>query len=534
MEVASTYLVAIFLCALVAVWLRLPPLVGFLGAGFLLHALGVPQVPALEPVSDLGVTLLLFGIGLKLDARLLLRREVWLTAMTHMATFAVLGAGMVKLVMIVVPFLDVGGWHTMLIMGFALSFSSTVLVVKMLDERGETQSLFGRLAIGVLVVQDVAAVVFIAVSERHLPSPWAVTLLLLVPLTWVLRRVWSRIGHGEMTAIFGIVVALVPGYAFFDAVGLKGDIGALIMGVALAGHPAATDLARTLFTVKELLLVGFFVSIGYAGVPSAGHMLGAALLLALIPAQGWTYSLLLRTFGFRRRTTSRAGVALANFSEFGLIVAAIATGVGWLQEDWLTIIAVAVSASFVLSAAAIKSETLADWYAGRLPRDPPEHLLHPECRAVDVGDAQAVVLGMGRVGLSAAQQLRHAHGMRVVGVEQSREKQEQLVDCGVRVIEADAGDALVWDSIAAHPQVQLVVLALPSQESNLEVLGRARRRGFAGVIAAVARYPDHAQELLDSRADVVLQVYSGAGAQLADEARDFNPGQPTADGQKPT
>lgn len=523
MAVVSSYLTAIFLCALVAVLLRLPPLVGFLAAGFALHALGVPELPALETVSDLGVTLLLFGIGLKLDARLLLRREVWLTALAHMATFAVLGAGVVKLLMLVVPFLDVGGRHTMLVMGFALSFSSTVLVVKLLEERGETQSLFGRLAIGVLVVQDVAAVVFIAVSERQLPSPWAITLVGLWPLTRLMRWVWSRLGHGEMIAIFGIVAALVPGYALFDAVGLKGDIGALIMGMLLAGHPAATDLARTLFTVKELLLVGFFVGIGFAGLPTWGHLLGAALLTVLIPLQGVGYSLLLRTFGFRRRTTSRAGIALANFSEFGLIVAAIATSVGWLEEDWLTIIALAVSISFVLSAAAMRSDWLADRYAAQLPPDPPEHRSHPECRAVDVGDAQAVVLGMGRVGLSAAQQLSQIHGMRVVGVEQSRDKQEALAGCGVRIIEADAGDGTVWDSIAAHPGVELVVLALPSQESNLEVLRRARRCGYTGVTAAVARYPDHAQELREARADVVLQVYAGAGAQLADEARDVRP-----------
>lgn len=520
MAVVSTYLTAIFLCALVAVTLRLPPLVGFLGAGFLLNAVGVPELPALQTASDLGVTLLLFGIGLKLDTRLLLRREVWLTAVAHMATFAVLGALLVKLVMSVVPFLDIGGRNTMLIMGFALSFSSTVLVVKMLEERGETQSLFGRLAIGVLIVQDVAAVVFIAVSERQLPSPWALVLVGLWPLTRLMRWMWGRLGHGEMTAIFGVVAALVPGYALFDAVGLKGDIGALVMGMLLAGHPAAAELARTLFTVKELLLVGFFVSIGFAGIPTFGHLIGSALLLLLIPLQGLGYSLLLRSFGFRRRTTSRAGIALANFSEFGLIVAAIATGVGWLEQDWLTIVAVAVSAGFVLSAAAIRSDTLADRYAARLPADPPEHRSHPECRAVDVGDAQAVVLGMGRVGSSAAHQLSQVHGMRVVGVEQSREKQQALAGRGVRIIEGDAGDALVWDSITAHPGVELVVLALPSQESNLEVLRRARRSGYTGVTAAVARYPDHVRELRDAQADVVLQVYAGAGAQLADEARD--------------
>src|SRR5690606_17357158 len=149
----------------------------------------------------------------------------------------------------------------------ALSFSSTVFVVKVLDDRGEAYALYGRVAIGVLVIQDLAAVIFLAFASDHPPTPWAFALVALWPLSLLLRRVWNRVGHGEMQSLFGVVVAVVPGYVLFEAVGLEGDLGALVMGVLLASHSSASELSRALFHIKELLLVGFFVSIGLTGLP---------------------------------------------------------------------------------------------------------------------------------------------------------------------------------------------------------------------------------------------------------------------------
>ncbi|PRC52674.1 potassium transporter Kef, partial [Mycobacterium sp. ITM-2017-0098] len=85
-------------------------------------------------------------------------------------------------------------------------------------ERGESHALYGRIAIGILVMQDIIAVVFLTATSGHLPSPWALAPVLLWPLTRILRMIWSRLGHGEMQSLFGIVMALVPGYALFSSV----------------------------------------------------------------------------------------------------------------------------------------------------------------------------------------------------------------------------------------------------------------------------------------------------------------------------
>ena len=144
----------------------------------------------------------------------------------------------------------------------ALSFSSTVVVVKLLEERDDTRALYGRIAIGVLVVQDVIAVAYMTLAAGLTPSPWAAALVLLWPASRVLGRVLDRVSHGEMRTLFGIAMALLPGYLLFTLLGLDGDLGALLMGALLASHPAARELSASLFTIKELLLVSFFVSIG--------------------------------------------------------------------------------------------------------------------------------------------------------------------------------------------------------------------------------------------------------------------------------
>ena len=115
-----------------------------------------------------------------------------------------------------------------LILGFALSFSSTVVVVKLLEERGDTGSLYGRIAIGVLVVQDIAAVLYMTIASGHVPSPWAPALVALWPASGLLGKILNRIDHGEMRTLFGMSMALLPGYLLFSLLGVDGDLGALI------------------------------------------------------------------------------------------------------------------------------------------------------------------------------------------------------------------------------------------------------------------------------------------------------------------
>ena len=162
----------------------LPPLVGFLLAGFGLHSLGYTNTPLLSSVADTGVTLLLFTIGLKLKIKNLFKPEVWAGASIHLAlTFASFGFILFILTHTGLQiFLDLP-FKTALLLGFALSFSSTVFAVKILEESGRMNALNGRTAIGVLIIQDIIAVVYLTFSTGKVPSLWAIALIILLPVT---------------------------------------------------------------------------------------------------------------------------------------------------------------------------------------------------------------------------------------------------------------------------------------------------------------------------------------------------------------
>ncbi len=513
----AAILVTALACGAIAHLVRLPPLIGFLAAGFALNAFDVGRPEGLDLVSELGVALLLFGIGLKLDIRTLAEREVWITATAHLATSTVVGAGLLLGLGAMGAGLLAGeGLYVCVVLAFALSFSSTVFVVKMLEERGTSQSVGGRTAIGILIVQDVAAVVFLSLTNDRHPSPWAVLLVLLLPAAWLFRWVLRTLGHDELRPLFGITMALVPGYALFDLVGVKGELGALVVGTLLAFQPGAGELAKSLFVPKELLLVGFYLSIGFIGLPTVEHLLVALLLLLLLPIKAAGFVVLMWASGLRRRTAVHTGVALANFSEFGLIVT-LSLSADVLSDDWLVVLATAIAASVTLSALAARhSEPLVRMGRRLLPERDSDRL-HPLDRPIDVTNADAVILGMGRIGSAAYSRLTEEYGLTVLGVESLRSRAEHLRAAGFDVIEADATDPDFWARLGTA-DVEIAVLAMPFHGNNLDALAKLRASGFSGTVAVVAQYDEDLAQGLSRGAHTGIQLYEGAGSELADRA----------------
>lgn len=172
MDVIALTLIVAAAFGTIAHLLRVPALVGFLAAGFVLGAMHVQPFVGLERIAEVGVALLLFTIGLKFDIRVLLRSEAYGTTAIHMVLSVLVGGGAVALAG-VIGLASVEGWRTLALVGLALSFSSTVLCVKVLEDRSDDGSLYGQTAIAILVLQDVVAVAFITVSAEEPPSPWA-------------------------------------------------------------------------------------------------------------------------------------------------------------------------------------------------------------------------------------------------------------------------------------------------------------------------------------------------------------------------
>ena len=260
--------------------INLPPLIGYLAAGFALHALGFEPDNSLQVLSDFGVTLLLFTIGLKLNVRSLFKPEIWGGATVHMSLIVMLTM-MNSAMLAYLGFKYFSGleWNAFALIGFAVSFSSTVCAVQILEERGEMRSRHGQLAIGILIIQDIAAVIFVSLATDKSPSWWALGLFLLPLIRPLLGQLLDRCGHGEVLPLAGFFLAFT-GAELFEWVGLKGHLGALVFAVLMSGHEKSTELSKSLLNFKDIFLIGFFLSIGFTALPTV-DMLGVALIMAI-------------------------------------------------------------------------------------------------------------------------------------------------------------------------------------------------------------------------------------------------------------
>lgn len=499
----------------------LPPLVGYLLAGFMLKELNVSTGSFLTIASDLGVTLLLFTIGLKLKINKLVRPEILGGATVHMT----LVTGFLAMLVWGLSFSGLGlfsgfSFNLAMLIAFALSFSSTVFAVKVLEEKGDVNSLHGLISIGILIIQDLVAVIFLVGAAGKLPSLWALGLplflLVMRPLIFLMLK---GLGHGELLVLFGFFLALVPGAELFHLVGLKPDLGALVMGMLISAHPRAKEMAESLFAFKDLFLIGFFLSIGLSGTPTFEISLVAFVLALGINIKVLLYFLVLTRFRVRARTAVHTSLALANYSEFGLIVAAISVSNGWLSEQWLITIALALSISFVISsplntqAHAIYAR-LRPWLhrfetAKRLPHD----------RVFDIGEAQVLVFGMGHLGTATYDHLRSRYGQTLLAFDYDEDRVKYLTAAGRNVLHDDATDSEFWERVKENhlEQVKVVFLCLNEHQSNLYALQRLKAINYTGRIAATARFDDEIEDLKRLGVDSAFNVYTEAGVGFADQ-----------------
>jgi len=510
-----------FILGLGARFVGLPPLIGYLIAGFILYGAGGRVTPTLTEFSEIGVTLLLFSIGLKLRVGNLLMPQIWAVASLHMMITVTVTSALIYALGFASLSLFAGlDARTVVLIAFALSFSSTVFAVKVLEEKGEMSSLYGRISIGILIIQDIVAVVFLAASTGKVPSIWALLLLGLIPLRPALDVILRKCGHGELQILFGLTLAL-GGAQVFELVGVKGDLGALILGVLLARHAGASELARQLLGFKDLFLVGFFLTIGMSGPLSLDAVMGALLLLLLVPFKTLLFFLLLSGFRLRARTSLLSSLNLANDSEFGLIVAALAVYAGWIGSQWLIVVAIALSLSFILAAPlnTASYRLYARFRATLLAFESGQRIAEEEI--IDPGDATVLVFGMGRIGHVAYDTIRQRMGDTVLGVDVDSETVEGLKHSGRRVIQGSATDVDFWDRIDLdHHDVRLILLAMPKHDENLWAARQLHDLGYVGKLAAVAKYPDELLALQEAGVHAAYNLYAEAGSGFAEHVYD--------------
>jgi predicted Kef-type K+ transport protein len=497
--------------------IKMPPLIGFLIAGFVLNAMGFSLSESLTTIADLGITVMLFVIGLKLNIKDLGKTEIWFTSLAHALVWVLIVCLFVLvLINLSLPFVSSLTVQQAALVGFAFSFSSTVCVVKTLEESGESKTRHGKVAIGILIVQDILAVLFLVAATGELPSLYALGLFLLIPATPILRKFLEEAGHGELLPLSGLVFAL-GGYFLFELVGVKGDLGALVIGILLAPSSKASELSKSLLTFKDLFLIGFFLTIGLTALPTLEMVLIALLFSLLLPVKYLLFFSLFAGSRLRARTSYLTSLVMSNYSEFGLIVIAVAASTGMLSKDWLVIMALSVSFSFVISSILYKrSHQHYLKVKNSLKRFQSAKVL-PEDQYPCLSDAEVLVIGMGRVGKGAFNALNKRLGNTVWGMDADIDRVNSLKTIGQNTIVGDGDNIDLWESLDLS-NIKLVLLAVPSIDDSSSITAQLRQADYSGQIAAIARYEDEVEPLLEEGVDRVFNFFNDAGLGFAEES----------------
>lgn len=515
-----SWVIVAFTLGMLAKRFHLPPLVGFLIAGFIIQHFPILNIQLFKQLSSIGITLLLFTIGLKIKLKNLIKPHIWAVTSAHTLLTIVFFALVFKLFSWfgMTQFVTLSH-STMLIIAFALSFSSTVFVVKILEDKGEYYSRHGRIAIGVMLVQDIFAVLFMAISTGKPPSAWAFGLLLLWPMRHLLSRLLHAMGHDELLVLLGFILSM-GGSLLFEFVGIKGDLGALIMGLMLSNHSRARDLAKTMMSFKDLFLLGFFISIGLTGELTLMHVGMGFILLILVFFKSALFYFLFTRFKLRARTSLMATLNLSNYSEFGLIVVAMCVANQWITSSWLMTIAVAMTLSQIL-AAILNAQAHHNFvkYRNWWRRWQRKERLEDD-QEVDISGAEVAIIGIGRVGCGAYDSMHEFLGDRVIGIDINPDVIAQKASNERRMIQGDPSDADFWDRVLEGHELKLVMIALPNINASMAVVEQLNALNYSGQIAATTQFAEDIDTFHDAGVHSVFNVFIQAGSGFAQQILD--------------
>ncbi len=486
--------------------LRLPALVGYLLAGVIIGPFTpgfVADASIAAQLAEIGVMLLMFGVGLhfSLDDLLAVRKIALPGALAQIAVATLLGGGLA---------LWWGwSWGQALVFGLALSVASTVVLLRALESLGILDSFTGRIAIGWLVVEDLAMVLVLVLmpplagtlggqSAQSGPADplWQtlgltllqvggfVALMLVVGrrvFPWILWQV-TRTGSRELFTLCVVAAAVSIAFASAALFGVSFALGAFFAGMVMRESEFSHRAAQESLPLRDAFAVLFFVSVGMLFDPSVlieRPLQVLAVVLVIVLGKSLAACALVLVFRYPLGTALTVSASLAQIGEFSFILAGLGVSLGLLPVE---------GQSLVLAGALISIATNPLWFSLIVPMQKWLHAHSSFARGLESRDdplaelpvtteakylsRQVVLVGYGRVGRRIAQEL-DAHDIPYVVAEQNRELVEKLREAGTPAVWGDAADPAVL--IQAHiARARVLVVATPDAINVRQMMETAR------------------------------------------------------------
>lgn len=513
--------------------IRQPPIIAYLFAGILVGPLFLNLVNSSSPSSEIigifshiGVALLLFIVGLSLDFRVL--KEVGGSS-TVAGFMEILITGIVGAVIaIALGFANT----TALYIGAALAFSSTVVVVKILSDKKEIDTLHGRIALGILIVEDfVAGLALMIIPLLQGKSGWETIgkeLLFIVVLiigiflfsSLVLKRILNYLAQNQETLfLFGIAWALILA-ALFDYFGFSLEIGALIAGMTLASTKYTLDLGGKIKPLRDFFVVLFFVFFGsQLATKITPILLGQALLFSFFVVIGKPLIVMtiLRMFGYKKKTNFLAGCSIAQISEFSLILILLGYNLGHITSEIMSLaVLIAIMTIGMSSYSIYYSHTIfnkiSHWlniFEGKKYRHQENHE-----KTYDV-----IVFGYHRMGYRIVQALKEL-GVSYAVVDYNPKVILSLAKEKVNVMYGDAGDRNFLSEIPLG-KAKLIISTVPDESSNRVINEKLKQINSDTIFVATSEHAHLALDLYKEGVDYVLLPHQLGGEYAAHMIKKF-------------
>lgn len=511
-----------------AIRLRQPLIVAFILVGILVGPAGLGWVRSHEQIgllAEIGVTVLLFVVGLKLDPGLVrhLGGVALATGLGQLAFTIAVGYGISR---------GLGMDHLKaLYVAVALTFSSTIIIIKLLSDKREIDTLHGRIAVGFLIVQDIAVIAaMMALGSSSLAdtaghgwlgmigSVLLRLLFMMVAIGALMRFVLpvlmrSMASSQELLLLFAVAWGTALAVAG-ELLGFSKEVGAFLAGFSLATSPYREAVASRLASLRDFLLLFFFIELGsmlHFGVLGEELLPAAVLSAFVLVGNPLIVMAIMGYMGYRKRTGFLAGLTVAQISEFSIVFVAMGIGLGHVDNSALALTTLVGLVTITLS-------TYLILYSGPLyqrlapvldcfERRQPFREMAIEKDGVP-NAADAVIFGLGRYGLQLARRLQE-RGFRVLAVDFDPAVVQALTTEGLACRFGDAGNSDFLEHVPVM-SARCVVSTLPDVQASLHLLRWLQKHGFTGQCILRAHTEHEGAVLLAAGADDVLYPFRDA------------------------
>lgn len=459
--------------------LKQPLVIAYIIAGVIVGPLGfniIQSEDTLEIFSKLGITTLLFIIGLHLNPKVI--REVGGISLITGLGQIFFTSGIGFLITLLFGFALVEA----IFIAIALTFSSTIIILKLLNDKGDLDKLYGKISIGFLLVQDlVACLILLIISlmaqtgQADLSATLGILSLQLVGLTLLIVAVSIYLfplmlkiaaSSAELLFLFSVTWGLILATAFY-LTGLSIEVGALIAGVTLSATAYASEMASRLRPLRDFFIVTFFILLGsQLGLDNLGTTLLPAVVLSIFVLIGNPLIVfyLMNLLGYQNRTGFMAGLTVAQISEFSMILIALAYTTGLVDDDIVSLVTLVGLVTIAVSSyMIIYSNRLYAWVSPVLKMISIRKIRYKEVPTGEK-DFQALLFGYGRVGSDYLRTLQKLE-LNPLIVDFNPEVIEKLDQTQIQHAFGDAEDIEFLSDLPIS-QVNIVISTLNDLETD--------------------------------------------------------------------